>query len=330
MFNNVRDLADDIFCKLPPPTRSTRPANPGMPNPALHQTQGMALLPPGTLSQQNSFNGLPRTPGGTNVAAAADPDFGVMATYNDRDAGCLFGTCVVELQNGSKALVQNLVKGDIVRTGSKLLDGSDSYGRIVCVVRSVIENGSVEGVRMSDNCVLTSWHPVRKRLSSGIDNADEGHKWVFPADVKDVEKIPCECVYSLLIESVSVSSNTELQTSEALLGFTTGSVYAQSVVVDDCFECIALAHGIVDDEVAEHEFFGTSSIVKELSLCDGFADGLVTLLPGWTVRDAASKRVVGIDYKMVVCASGDELLSDSVDDVLISKVNQSNSLLSSI
>ena len=285
-----------------------------------HAAQTNQIPLPGTLTPQVSYR-VPLSPSPSMNGTTIGIDAGVMASYNDRDAGCLLGSCLVELKNGSIVTVESLVKGDIVLTS---MNGScgPTYGRVVCIVKSQVASGCMEVVRLSDHCVLTPWHPVRvptrvqslqssnqstTTISVTTDDVSiSDRKWKFPATLNAPETILCQYVYSLLIESIP--TNTDVHSMK----------YAQSVLVDGAYECIALAHGINDDDVAEHNFFGTTNIVKSLSLCPGFTDGVVTLLSGWCLRDSVSMRVIGIDIRMAVTDDSD---MKSKDDGVATNTN---------
>ena len=61
---------------------------------------------------------------------------------------------------------------------------------------------------------------------------------------------------------------------------------------------VALAHGIKDDAVAAHAFFGTERVVAALATLPGFAQGRVVLGDGAFLRLDA--RVVAVDSARVV------------------------------
>merc|ERR1712124_141777 len=59
-------------------------------------------------------------------------------------------------------------------------------------------------------------------------------------------------------------------------------------------------HGITDDSVASHPFFGTKRVVDALKECPGFYAGRVDLLDGAYVRAAGNRYVSAIDPDRVV------------------------------
>ena len=58
---------------------------------------------------------------------------------------------------------------------------------------------------------------------------------------------------------------------------------------------IGLGHGITDDSVASHPFFGTARVIDALKDCPGFSEGRVDLLDGAYVRAAGNRYVSAID-----------------------------------
>ena len=77
------------------------------------------------------------------------------------------------------------------------------------------------------------------------------------------------------------------------------SVY--SLVLEDgcsCFQigrydAVSLGHGIRGDPVAEHDYFGTNQVLKELAKMDGWKEGHIILPSDPVIRDKSTKLVVG-------------------------------------
>merc|ERR1712224_1095349 len=63
---------------------------------------------------------------------------------------------------------------------------------------------------------------------------------------------------------------------------------------------IGLGHGITDDLVASHPFYGTERVVDALKDCPGFSEGRVDLLDGAYIRAAGNRYVSAIDPDRVV------------------------------
>lgn len=139
-------------------------------------------------------------------------------------------------------------------------------------------------VKFTDGLTLTPWHPVQ---ISG--------EWAFPCDVEQAEfcTMKCDRVYSLLIKSVDFE-NTSVSN-----GVVKASQYATSVMINQTL-CATLAHGIEDDPVVSHEFFGTNSVIKSLSRCHGWDSGRVILSAGWMVRDTLTSQVIDLNPKFSI------------------------------
>merc|ERR1712036_133872 len=63
---------------------------------------------------------------------------------------------------------------------------------------------------------------------------------------------------------------------------------------------IGLGHGIRNDSVASHPFFGTARVIDALKECPGFSEGRVDLLDGAYIRAAGNRYVSAIDPDRVV------------------------------
>lgn len=90
--------------------------------------------------------------------------------------------------------------------------------------------------------MVTPWHPI-----------SIGGEWRFPCNVEPAERCPCDFVYSFLLEE----------------GF--GDMRIEEV------KCITLAHGIKNDRVAEHAFYGTEQVFNALKGLSGWEEGLVEI-----------------------------------------------------
>jgi len=131
LFKHIQNEADDLFCKLPPPTRKEDSFQ-------LRGWGGAArgLAPPMAMA-------APATP-------AID-----MSMYNDRSAGCIYGMCLVLMADGSNKRVQDVVKGDRVRAGTGRI------AEVKCVVAALCEGSVCDLVELDGGLRLTPYHPVQ-------------------------------------------------------------------------------------------------------------------------------------------------------------------------
>lgn len=151
-----------------------------------------------------------------------------MSAYNNRNAGCFHEDCVITMQDGSLKKCKDIQRGDIISSG-------DSIDGIFITDLSNVGN-KVPLVHYEDNTnrtnplIITPYHPMK------ING-----KWTFPIDLVNNEvDTHCTMLYSFVLKN------------------RTSSIIVNSI------ECITLAHGIENDPVATHPFFGTEKIVQAL------------------------------------------------------------------
>ena len=65
-------------------------------------------------------------------------------------------------------------------------------------------------------------------------------------------------------------------------------------------QCITLGHGIKGDKVAEHEYFGSEKIIKDLKQMPGWTEGLICLKEQAFTRNNVTHLVEGIDFEAVI------------------------------
>lgn len=203
------------------------------------------------------------TPSGATRAPAAPIN---MAAYNDVSGGCVHESSMVHMADGSRKRISELNKGDLVC--SQYRNGKESHtSEVVCMVRTVCDGGAANMVTLESGLRITPWHPVR----------DGSGQWRFPStlcDNKPMESIPGSFVYTFVVSGKEEGRGT-------------------GIIVDN-MECIALGHGIENDAVASHSFFGTSEVVSELQQCEGWGNGLVTLHQKDFVRDSVTGQISGL------------------------------------
>ena len=117
--------------------------------------------------------------------------------------------------------------------------------KLICIVKTTIETE----IDMVDLKVkLTPYHPIK------LDD-----KFVFPMTVKEPEKFYCDYIYSFVLDT-------------------------HHTVSINGIECITLGHGVTDDLVASHDYFG-NRIIKDLETCNGYECGLVEMPCTWLKRE---------------------------------------------
>ena len=128
--------------------------------------------------------------------------------------------------------------------------------KVVCVVKTPCQTATLVKYGM---LMATPWHPV-------VHNG----RWTFPKDLGEATEYPCVAVFSFLLEP----------------GFQ--DMYIENV------PCITLAHGIENDNVATHPFYGTQKVVEAMQDHFGFDSGLVEVQG--VKRDAETNLVNGFIF----------------------------------
>jgi len=163
LFNELRDVADSAFDKLPVPKIT----------PAMYRYMG-----DGKVIRNSACTSVARPDRPAYVPAPVVN----MAAYNDRYGGCIDGASRALLASGKLSNVSSLSKGDSVAVG----DGSAA--EIVCVVRTRCVGQRATLVELPGGARLTRYHPVQI-------NGD----WRFPEEIGAAKEYFCEAVYSFVL-----------------------------------------------------------------------------------------------------------------------------------
>lgn len=196
-----------------------------------------------------------------------------MSSYNRADMVCFHGDSRVELAGGKAKKACEVMAGDAIASG----------GIVKCVVKTVIKDSHCELVRLPSGLLITAWHPVKVH-----------GEWCFPADIGVLHDVPCDAVYSYVIEKASSAPATDNVWP-----------YEAEVIVNGTI-CATLGHGIVGKEKISHPFFGTAAVVDALRQCEGWERGRVTFWSNITnqdsflLRDSVTSLVTGLDRARAV------------------------------
>jgi hypothetical protein len=185
-----------------------------------------------------------------------------MSLYLDPDAPCFAGGCLVRMPgDASPVRVDELRRGTIVQT----LKGPRT---VAAVVRTSVRRGNLLLCRLGE-LAITPWHPVRLPVSDAGRGGEVG-KWVFPADIATPAILPCDAVYSVLLERDQDSGPC-----------------AHTISVSGVW-CVTLGHGVLKSagsDVRAHVFLGDyDRVLKEISRLDGFFE------EGGVVRCAGTRK----------------------------------------
>ena len=168
-----------------------------------------------------------------------------MRSFSQPSAGCFAGDCEVNVsvnKNGEQVIekrcLKNLRKGDSVETNT------GKFSEIQCIVKTKCPNNKVVLYTIG-RLKSTAWHPVYIPSTKS---------WAFPIDLarETATEYHEEFVYSFVVE------NSQYMKIEGQYGITLG-------------------HGITDDPVASHSFWGTQSVIKCLQQKEGWEEGVVEI-----------------------------------------------------
>ena len=166
-----------------------------------------------------------------------------MRGYLDRSGGCVRGDCLVTKSDGSMIMLKEVKKGDM------LIGANGNIVKLICLVENI---GNWSLVNIDNELYITEWHPIR-----------EDKEWFFP---------------NKLIKN-GFSKKEDYDGS--VYSFITEDQYGKygSGLMFGKYEAIGLAHGIIDDKVANHEYYGTVKVIKDLKEKDiqGWECGKITL-----------------------------------------------------
>lgn len=177
-----------------------------------------------------------------------------MASYNCRSGPCFTGDTLVTMADGTTKPCSKIRKGDMV-------DTTRGPAVMRCVIKTPCTKVNIveyQGLR------VTQWHPVINGKWPVIDGV-----WSFPIYLGETKEILDVDIFSFLLEP----------------GF-------QDMLMGNNVPCITLAHGIKQDPVASHPFYGTEEVINSMKKLGGFEDGYVTLTGGVLI-DAETNLVCG-------------------------------------
>lgn len=194
IFRETRDMADDVFCQLPPPVPTAQRVA------AVRATAVGAPAP---------------------VLTAARVD---MSSFNNRDNPCFHGSCRMRMADGSFLFVNAIKAGDLVALDS---DGN-AAARVECVVVTEIDEGVADLVEIvSDSpcgsMLVTPWHPVSL-----------GGRWTFPVDVDGAvcSQRPCSQLFSFVLAETDGGCGVMKRGSSVVVGGVKAAALAHGVVGD--------------------------------------------------------------------------------------------------
>lgn len=134
---------------------------------------------------------------------------------------------------------------------------SKGQAEIHCVIKTPCKKVNIVEFK---GLQVTQWHPVKVK---GV--------WTFPIYLGETKEMSDVDIFSFLLEP----------------GY-------EDMLMGDSVPCITFAHGIENDPVATHPFYGTNKVVDEMKKMEGFDEGCVTVSNGVLV-DAETNLVCGFN-----------------------------------
>jgi len=135
----------------------------------------------------------------------------------------------------------NIKKGDLV------LAADGTYVKVECVVETVVDESQppFELIKVGHLCV-TPYHPVKVNHLTG---------WQFPIQVTD--------------SKLMVPNGDKYTAAYSVYNLVLENGQRHNGVLMDGVETITLGHGITDDVILQHAYFGTDKIINDLKAISG-------------------------------------------------------------
>lgn len=203
-----------------------------------------------------------------NNSAFIAPSMG--KTFNNMNAVCVHGNTKVAVavkpkycehkginSQTTKVCISTVKKGDMILT-----DDGD-FATVQCLVETRTMK-PLDLVKVH-SLLVTPYHPIM----------DDQNRWVFPINHENAEMIEhaASSVYNLILEERK----------------------RHKAIVMDNISCITLGHGIVDNSVLKHDYFGSDLIVKDLKkFANDWSFGHVVLCEEEILRKNGTGNICGI------------------------------------
>ena len=103
-------------------------------------------------------------------------------------------------------------------------------------------------VKINDSLSITPYHPIKDI------------EWVFPNTLNETITVDCDYMYNYVLDK------------------------DHTIIIGNTI-CATLGHGIMDNDVIKHDYYGTDKVVNDLKSFNGFNKGVVTFGPNCIIRD---------------------------------------------
>jgi len=210
------------------------------------------------------FNKLPPPEASRPLTDNSAPLTNMNAYYN-YSGGCFDGNSAVLMEGNQQKLVKDIKKGD------KVITHNGAVSEVQCALKMLCPSGSLSLVELEGGLRITAYHPVRVN-----------QKWSFPGDIKPAQVVPCEAVYTFVLNQQS-----------------------EHIMVINGIECVTLGHNKQED-IVRHAFFGSDAVVQEMKKMSGWEAGLIEMADAETcfVRDSDTNLVCGFNLGRKVMSPG--------------------------
>ena len=192
-----------------------------------------------------------------------------MSAYRNMGGGCCAPGSMVKMEDGSLKPVEDISKGDEVVTvvSKNGIDYIDS-GIIECVVITECFGGYQSMVNLKgitgNELNITPYHPVIKPGTN---------EWVYPKDISEINLIKCPKMYTFVLNN------------------------RKSIIVED-YVFATYGHGLSDNSVIQHDFFGTDLVVNNLKNYISYKLGRVYLTDNMFQRNGNGEVFkIGVEWK---------------------------------
>mgnify|MGYP001207650794 CR=1 FL=1 len=192
-----------------------------------------------------------------------------MASYNMASGGCCARGSMVKMDDGSIKAVEDIKKGDEVVT-INIKNGIEyiESGKIEAVIVTECHGGFQNMVTLngigSNKLHITPYHPVIEPKS---------REWVYPISISKKSMIKCPEMYTFVISNRG------------------------SILVED-YVFATYGHGLMDNQVIQHDYFGTNLVINDLMNYESYNLGKVYLTEDMFVRnDNGDVCKIGLEFK---------------------------------
>ena len=161
-------------------------------------------------------------------------------------------------ENSNVIVYPNIVKKcKDIKKGDVVMVDDKNTTEVVCVTKIKCKDNKCKMVNIK-NLNITEYHPIK-----------QNDEWVFPINVKTSKDINCEFMYNFVLKNrhyINVGGVT----------------------------CATLGHGMTDNDVIKHHYYGTDKVIEDLKKCKGFHNGEITFKSDNIMRDA-NNNVIGFN-----------------------------------